>query len=126
MELTMLKCKLHRARVTHAELDYEGSCAIDARLLELAGIRQYEQIHIYDVTSGERFSTYAILAEAGSGIISINGAAAHKSHVGDVIIICAYVRMSEAEARLHKPKLVYMDAHNEVVRTANTTPVQAA
>ncbi|TAM13057.1 MAG: aspartate 1-decarboxylase [Nevskiaceae bacterium] len=126
MELTMLKCKLHRARVTHAELDYEGSCAIDARLLEMAGIRQYEQIHIYDVTSGNRFSTYAILAEPGSGIISINGAAAHKSHVGDVIIICAYVQMAEAEARVHKPKLVYMDAHNKVVRTANTTPVQAA
>lgn len=126
MELTMLKCKLHRARVTHAELDYEGSCAIDARLLEMAGIRQYEQIHIYDVTSGNRFSTYAILAEPGSGIISINGAAAHKSHVGDVIIICAYAQMAEAEALKHKPKLVYMDAHNRVVRTANTTPVQAA
>ncbi|HEU0197802.1 MAG TPA: aspartate 1-decarboxylase [Nevskiaceae bacterium] len=126
MQLTMLKCKLHRARVTHAELDYEGSCAIDSRLLEMAGIEQYEQIHIYDVTSGERFSTYAIKAEAGSGVISINGAAAHKSHVGDIIIICAYASVAASEAKAQKPRLVYMDAKNRVVRTANTTPVQAA
>lgn len=126
MQLTMLKCKLHRARVTHAELDYEGSCAIDARLLEIAGIEQYEQIHIYDVTSGERFSTYAILAEAGSGIISINGAAAHKAHVGDCIIICAYSAIAEHEAKVHKPRLVYLNEHNEVIRTAHTTAVQAA
>lgn len=126
MQLTMLKCKLHRARVTHAELDYEGSCAIDARLLERAGIEEYEQIHIYDVTNGERFSTYAILAEAGSGIISINGAAAHKAHVGDCIIICAYGSVAANEAKLHKPSLVYLDEKNRVIRSANSTTVQAA
>lgn len=126
MQLTILKGKLHRARVTHAELDYEGSCAIDARLLELAGIVPYEQIHIYDVTNGERFSTYAILAEAGSGVISINGAAAHKAHVGDCIIICAYCDVTASEAQAYRPHLVYLDAANKVIRTANTTAVQAA
>src|SRR3546814_5443188 len=90
MQLHMLKCKLHRACVTHAELDYEGSCAIDSKLLELANILEYEQIQIYNVTNGQRFTTYAIRAEAGSGIISVNGAAAHRAGVGDRVIICAY------------------------------------
>ena len=126
MKLTMLKCKLHRARITHAELDYEGSCAIDARLLELAGIQEFEQIEIYNVTNGERFSTYAIVAEEGSGVISINGAAAHRANVGDCVIICAYVGVDSHEACVHQPRLVYLDERNRVVRTANTIPVQAA
>lgn len=79
MQLTLLKCKLHQARVTHAELEYEGSCAIDETLMETAGIREYEQIHIYNLANGERFTTYAIRAEAGSRVISVNGAAAHKA-----------------------------------------------
>lgn len=126
MQLTMLKCKLHRARVTHAELDYEGSCAIDGRLLDLAGIHEYEQIQIYNVGNGERFTTYAIRAENGSGIISVNGAAAHKARVGDRVIICAYAEVEAAAAKAHKPKLVYLDEANRVTRTANTIPVQAA
>lgn len=126
MQLTMLKCKLHRARVTHSEIDYEGSCAIDARLLELAGIQEYEQLHIYNVTNGERFSTYAIKAEAGSGLISVNGAAAHKARVGDCVIICVYVALEAHEAKLHKPRLVYCDENNRVIRSANAIPVQAA
>ena len=126
MQLTMLKCKLHRARVTHAELDYDGSCAIDSRLLDLAGIREFEQIEIYNITNGERFTTYAIQAEPGSGIISVNGAAAHRARVGDRVIICAYVGMSNAEAEVHKPKLVYLDETNHVTHTRNTIPVQAA
>lgn len=126
MQLTMLKCKLHRARVTHAELDYDGSCAIDSRLLDLAGIREFEQIEIYNITNGERFTTYAIQAEPGSGIISVNGAAAHRARVGDRVIICAYVGMSEAQAQVFKPRLVYLDDTNRVVRSANTIPVQAA
>jgi aspartate 1-decarboxylase len=126
MQLTLLKAKLHRACVTHAELDYEGSCAIDAELLELAGILEYEQIQIYNVTGGERFTTYAIRAEAGSRIISVNGAAAHKARPGDRVIICAYGSMSEQEAKLHKPKLVYLDEHNRVIRTGDAIPVQAA
>lgn len=126
MQLTLLKAKLHRACVTHAELEYEGSCAIDSQLLELAGILEYEQIQIYNVTGGERFTTYAIRAESGSRIISVNGAAAHKARPGDRIIICAYGTMSEQEARLHKPRLVYLDEANRVVRTGNAIPVQAA
>lgn len=126
MQLNILKCKLHRACVTHAELDYEGSCAIDQRLLDLAGIQEFEQICIYNVTNGERFTTYAILAEAGSGIISVNGAAAHKARVGDRVIICAYAGMDEKELRNHKPRLVYLDADNNVTGSKNTIAVQAA
>src|SRR5438445_8864866 len=87
MQLTLLKAKLHRACVTHAELDYDGSCAIDSKLLDAAGILEFEQINIYNIANGERFTTYAIKAEAGSGIISVNGAAAHKARVGDRVII---------------------------------------
>lgn len=126
MQLTLLKAKLHRACTTHAELDYEGSCAIDGALLDAAGILPYEQIEIYNLGNGERFSTYAIRAEDGSRIISVNGAAAHKASPGDRLIICAYARMNEAEARGHQPRLVYLDADNEVTGTRNTIPVQAA
>ena len=111
---TMLKCKLHKARVTHAVLHYEGSCAIDGRLLDMAGIREYEQIQIYNITNGERFTTYAIRGEEGSRMISINGAAAHKANVDDVIIICAYGTYSEAELINFKPRLIYMNADNSV------------
>lgn len=126
MICTMLKAKLHRARVTHSELEYEGSCAIDGKLLELSGIREYEQIEIYNVTNGERFTTYAIRAEDGSGVISVNGAAAHKANPDDIIIIAAYVQLNEKEMVTFKPKLVYFDGQNNVTHTANTIPVQAA
>lgn len=126
MQLTLLKCKLHRACVTHAELDYEGSCAIDTELLEAAGIREYEQIDIYNITNGERFTTYAIKAEAGSKIISVNGAAAHKARLGDRVIICAYAGMSEVEVARHKPSLVYLDEHNNITGSKDAIPVQAA
>ncbi|QHS09472.1 aspartate 1-decarboxylase [Sinimarinibacterium sp. NLF-5-8] len=126
MQLQMMKGKLHRACVTHAELDYEGSCAIDSEFLELAGILPYEAIDIYNVTNGERFSTYAICAERGSRIISVNGAAAHRARVGDRVIICAYAGMEPLEARNLKPKLVYLDEHNNIKGTANTIAVQAA
>lgn len=126
MQTMMLKAKLHRARVTHSELEYEGSCAIDSRLLELSGIREYEQIHIYNVTNGERFVTYAIQAEAGSGIISVNGAAAHKAAPGDIVIIASYVGLSDQELVSYKPRLIYFDENNNVVRSANAIPVQVA
>lgn len=126
MQLTLLKCKLHRACVTHAELDYEGSCAIDEDLLRLSGIREYEQIQIYNVANGERFTTYAIRADAGSRIISVNGAAAHKAAPGDRVIICDYAGMNEAEARAFKPTLVYLDEQNRVIRTGDAIPAQAA
>lgn len=126
MFLTLLKCKLHKAIVTHSELEYEGSCAIDSSLLEAAGIRPYEQIQIYNITNGERFTTYAISAERGSGVISVNGAAAHKARPGDRVIICAYAQMNEAEAANFRPALVYLDGRNRIVRTGDSIPVQAA
>ena len=122
----MLKCKLHMAAVTHAELWYDGSCAIDGKLIDLAGLREFEQIDIYNVDNGERFTTYVIRGEEGSGIISVNGAAARKCQVGDRIIIAAYGQYSEEELANHNPKLVYLNADNSVERTANTIPVQAA
>ncbi len=121
----MLKGKLHMAAVTHAELWYDGSCAIDGKLIDLAGLREFEQIDIYNVDNGERFTTYVIRGEDGSGMISINGAAARKCQVGDRIIIAAYGQFNEAELAVHKPKLVYLNADNSVERTANTISVQA-
>lgn len=126
MQLSMLKAKLHRACVTHSELDYEGSCAIDGQLLEASGIQEYEQIHIYNVGNGERFVTYAIRAEEGSKIISVNGAAAHKANPGDRVIICAYANFDQAEAARHRPHLVYLDEKNNIIGQRNTIPVQVA
>lgn len=126
MQLTVLKCKLHRACVTHSELDYEGSCAIDVDLMKLAGIHEYEQIQIYNVSNGERFTTYAIQAEAGSRVISVNGAAAHKASPGDRIIICAYAGLDSEEMKRFNPTLIYLDEGNHVTRTGNTIPIQAA
>lgn len=126
MQLSMLKTKLHRACVTHSELDYEGSCAIDGDLMDLAGILEYEQIHIYNVANGERFITYAIRAEHGSKIISINGAAAHKANPGDRVIICAYTALDKHEAARFKPNLVYLDEGNNVTGQRNHIPVQVA
>ncbi len=127
MQTTMLKAKLHRARVTHSELGYEGSCAIDGKLLDLSGIREYEQIQIYNVTNGERFTTYAIRAEDGSGVISVNGAAAHKAAVDDIIIICAFVQLNEQELASYKPTLVYFEnGDNLATRCSHSIPVQAA
>lgn len=120
----MLKAKLHRARVTHAELEYEGSCAIDGALLEKSGIREYEQIHIYNINNGERFTTYAIRADNGSGIISVNGAAAHKANPGDRIIICAYAVVDEKDLAGYKPTMVYLNDCNEVTHARSSIPVQ--
>ncbi len=121
----MLKAKLHMGSVTQAELWYDGSCAIDSDLLKLAGMREFEQIDIYNVDNGERFTTYIIQAEAGSGTISMNGAAARRVQVGDRIIIATYGQFNEAEMTEHKPKLVYLNKDNSVERTTNTIPVQA-
>jgi aspartate 1-decarboxylase len=126
MYKTMLQAKLHRARVTHAELEYEGSCAIDGKLLDMAGISEYQQIEIYNITNGERFTTYAIRAEAESGIVSVNGAAAHKASPGDIIIIAAYVQLDQRELATYKPRLVYLDEQNQITHTRNTIPVQVA
>jgi len=126
MQLSLLKTKIHRATVTHSELNYEGSVAIDGHLLDAAGIREFEQVHIWDVTNGARFSTYALRADEGSGIISLNGGAARHVQVGDIIIIAAFAAMSEAEADLFKPTLVYVDGHNRITHTNQSIPKQAA
>jgi len=126
MQRVMLQAKLHRVRVTHSELHYEGSCAIDENLLDAADIREYQQIDIYNVTSGERFSTYAIRAQRGSRIISINGAAAHKAHPKDIIIIAAYASYSEMELQTFRPKLIYVDESNNIVDQRHQIPAQAA
>jgi len=126
MQLTMLKSKLHQARVTHAELEYEGSCAIDGKLLEAAEIREYEQIEIYNITNGERFTTYAIRAEDGSGVISVNGAAAHKAQPGDRVIICTYAVLAQHELVNFKPTLIYLDQNNVIKGRSSAVPVQVA
>jgi len=122
----MLKSKIHRATVTHSELHYEGSCAIDETLLDAANIHEYEQIQIYNVTNGERFTTYAIRAERDSGIISVNGAAAHRANPGDLVIIASFAAYNELELARYTPELVYVDAGNRIMNTRQTIPVQAA
>ncbi|RTR05485.1 aspartate 1-decarboxylase [Halomonas nitroreducens] len=122
----MLKAKLHMARVTHAVLNYEGSCAIDGELLDLSGIRENEQIQIYNVENGQRFTTYAIRAEEGSKVISVNGAAAHLASEGQRVIICSYAQYSEAELDSHEPALVYLQEGNAISHTSNAIPVQLA
>lgn len=126
MKRTLLRAKLHRVRVTRSELDYEGSVAIDGRLLDVADIREYERIEVYNVRNGERFATYAIRAKEGSGIISVNGAAAHKADPGDIVIICAYSEVEERELAAFKPRLVYVDAENRITHTKHAIPVQVA
>ena len=115
MQRIMLKAKLHRVRVTHSALHYEGSCAIDDDLLDAADIREYQQIDIYNVSNGERFTTYAIKAQRGSGIISVNGAAAHKANPGDLVIIATFAEYDADELAHHAPKVVLVDAKNRIV-----------
>lgn len=126
MQRTMLKSKIHRATVTNAELGYEGSCAIDDDLLDAADIREYQQIEIWNVNNGERFTTYAIRAERGSGVISINGAAARKASPGDILIIATFAAYEEAELKAYKPDLVYVDDRNRIRQQRRSIPVQLA
>jgi aspartate 1-decarboxylase len=108
----MLTAKLHRVRLTRVDRDYEGSVAIDRLLLDEAGILEYEMVHIWNVTNGERLETYAIAAPAGSGEICLNGAAAHRGNPDDIVIIAAFAPMEETQARIHRPTVVYVDHHN--------------
>jgi aspartate 1-decarboxylase len=126
MQRTMLKSKLHRVTVTQAELHYEGSCAIDEHLMDAADIREYQQIDLYNVSNGERFTTYAIRAERNSGTISVNGAAARKAATGDLLIICTYAAFSEIELAKHAPELIYVDAKNRITHRSRDIPIQAA
>ena len=119
MDITLLKAKIHRAVVTQADLDYVGSITIDSDLLRESGIMEYEKVEIADINNGNRFATYTIAGEAGSGIICLNGAAAKCVNVGDKVIIMAYAQMTPDEAREHKPTVLFVDEHNKVVRKAN-------
>jgi aspartate 1-decarboxylase len=112
---SMLQAKLHRVRVTEADLHYEGSCGIDRTLLDVSGIKPFQYIELYNISNGERFSTYVIEAPRGSGVISLNGAAARKAMVGDLLIICAYSQYSEAELTAHRPVVVLVDEKNRPV-----------
>ncbi len=116
MFLTMLKAKLHRATVTQADLEYEGSITIDKDLMEQAGILVNEQVDVLDITNGARLTTYAIEGERGSGVIGINGAAAHLVNTGDKVIICSYASMDEEQAKTHKPTALLLDENNKIVR----------
>ena len=124
MERVLLHSKLHRLNVTQVEIDYEGSCALDTNFIHAGNMTEYEKVEIYNVTNGERFSTYLIAAEAGSKTVSINGAAAHKANPEDIIIICSYVSMHEDQMLNHKPTLVYFDETNEIVDIKSSIPTQ--
>jgi len=114
MELTLLKGKIHRCTVTQANLNYEGSVTISEDLMEAAGIIEHEQVHVWNVTSGTRVTTYVMRGARDSGVICINGAGAHLIHVGDIVIIAAFVQLSEPEAKTWKPSIVFVDERNRV------------
>jgi len=115
MRRTLLKSKIHRATVTGADLHYHGSVTVDPVLLEAADIVVHEKVEIYNITNGERFATYAIPGEPGSGDLQLNGAAAHKVSVGDLVILCSYAEYDEEELRGHAPRLLFVDEHNRIV-----------
>jgi aspartate 1-decarboxylase len=118
----MFKSKIHRATVTQAELYYEGSLTVDSDLLEAADLLEYEKVSVVNVNNGERFETYLLAGEPGSGVICLNGAAARKGAVGDEIIIISYASMSDEEARLHKPTVILVNRNNEIVSKSHEQP----
>ena len=126
MQRMMLKSKLHRVTCTHSELHYEGSCAIDQNLLDAADIKEYQQIDIYNINNGKRFSTYAISAQRGSGMISVNGAAARLASQGDLLIIASYAMYNEIELNNYQPDLVYVDGENRIKDKRGKIPIQMA
>lgn len=121
---TLLQSKLHRVTVTAAELHYVGSCAIDADLMRAAGLVEYEQIDLWNVNNGERFQTYAIEAPAGSGTISVNGSAARKAEVGDLLIIASWIQLADEEVASHQPVKVFVDAQNRPISEAEALAAQ--
>lgn len=123
---TLLKSKIHRVAVTQCELHYEGSCAIDEDLLDAANIAENEQIHIWNINNGERFVTYAIKGERGSGMISVNGSAARRASNGDLIIIAAFAQVHDDQVAMHEPQLVFVDDKNRQVELRHKVPTQAA
>lgn len=115
MRRTLFKSKIHRATVTHADLEYEGSVSIDEDLLDASGIWEYEAVHIWNITRGTRLQTYAIKGQRGSGVICINGAAAHLNKPGDLVILATFADMDESEARTFQPTVVLVDGANKIV-----------
>ena len=124
MYRTLLKSKIHRATATHCELHYEGSCAIDENLLEAANMVENEQVHIWNINNGERFITYAIKGERGSGMISVNGSAARRASVGDLLIIAAFAQIPEDKVATHRQQLVFVDANNRQTELRDHVPTQ--
>ena len=121
---SLLKSKIHRVAVTQCELHYEGSCAIDENLLEAANIAENEQIHIWNINNGERFITYAIRGERGTGMISVNGSAARRASAGDLIIIAAFAQVHEDNVAAHQPKLVFVNEKNQQTALRSNVPLQ--
>ena len=119
MQRILLKSKLHRVTVTGSEVDYEGSCEIDGSLMDVAGIDEFEQIQIYNIKNGNRFTTYAIRGIDNSGVISVNGAAAHKADVGDLVIIAVYANYDEKEVDQYTPTLCYVDEKNKITSVSS-------
>lgn len=119
MEISMLKSKIHRAVITQAELNYVGSITIDEALMEAAGLYEYEHVHVVNVNSGSRIETYVIAGERGSGVICLNGAAARAGQKGDYVIIMSYAGMTPDEIKAHRPKVVFVDEKNEIVKVAD-------
>ncbi len=115
MRRSVFKSKIHRATVTHADLDYEGSVSIDEDLMEAANVWEYEAVHVWNITRGTRLQTYAIKGARGSGVICINGAAAHLNKPGDLVILATFADLEESEARTFKPTVVLVDRQNRIV-----------
>ena len=125
MQRMMLKSKIHRVTTTQCELHYEGSCAIDEDLLDAANIAENEQIHIWNINNGERFVTYAIKGQRGSGMISVNGSAARRACVGDLLIIASFAQVHEDQVKAHEPQLVFVDDQNRQTELRHHVPTQA-
>ena len=123
---TLLKSKIHRLAVTQCELHYEGSCAIDENLLDAANLCENEQVHIWNINNGERFVTYAIKGERGSGMISVNGSAARRASHGDLLIIAAFAQVHEDQVATHQPQLVFVNEKNQQVELRHQVPTQLA
>jgi aspartate 1-decarboxylase len=122
----MFKSKIHRATVTHADVDYEGSLTVDSNLLKAADILPYEEIHVWNISRGTRFRTYALPGEAGSGVVCVNGAGAHLVHVGDLVIVATFTEMDDTAARSHRPRVVLVDGKNRIRGNPDGKPVVRA